>query len=863
MSDALVDALIGRGAVTRSQARAARAKQAQRGGRLMEHLLEAGCESASLYESLSAVTSSPLAPREALLRPQIPVGLGVTPREWLRLCAAPFGTDDDGHVLVAVADPADEPRIAELDLPHYVVHLAPARDILVALVRGFPELLPASPSVASSGVPVSKPPLQSAPPPNEATDDFDEATQAVDAATLSQASFSPPAGPHPSRNAPPPEDNADDFDEATQAVAAAELLQQAWPPSSSRAPSPLSSATRPLLSEEREDKTTVAQLPPTPPLLSEEREDKTTVAAPIPQSTPLTLSGQFTAASPMALQSLVDTTDRNTDTASASSERLFTSRDGSLLEAFEPVTHPASHPPEDAAHTEFNLGVLESPRTRAAKPDRAVSPAAATHEDVSAELTPSVLIDDADGDFDEKTLAAEGIGLLSSLGGSLPLQQLPTTAIPGPMTKARTSRVSERDGKGAGPFEEDDDGFDELSVGALLQEAQARMSGVTGRPRSDDDTEAPTLAPAIPAVAVAKIVNTQASVPGPVAPPPSLDLDVVATAPAQMVRRSAIDAFSAAVSNAPATAHAAASKTVDAPVPSSSSKPRSTSGSSAAAVVVRGYEVLDVLGAGGMATVYRAMQRSAGREVALKVLSPQLSSDVAFVARFQREIRASASLTHRNVIRVYDYGDEDGVHYMATEIMDGGTLREAMHEVGALPAALAVKFMEHLLRGIGSAHGNGMVHRDIKPGNLMLSSDGSLKIGDFGIAKSETDESLTKTGALFGTPAYMSPEQTVGRTLDARSDLFSCGIILYEMLSGENPYQAENASASLLKVSRALTPPLLLKAPATPPVVLDVLERLQKRDAAERFGSATEALAPLAPLIEAIDKTWPTLVEDF
>jgi serine/threonine protein kinase len=278
---------------------------------------------------------------------------------------------------------------------------------------------------------------------------------------------------------------------------------------------------------------------------------------------------------------------------------------------------------------------------------------------------------------------------------------------------------------------------------------------------------------------------------------------------------------------------------------------------------VTGYEVRDVLGAGGMATVYRAERKSTGQELALKILSPHLSNDQAFVARFQREIRSCASLTHRNIIRVYDYGDETGVYYMATEIMDGGSLREALQEYGQLPIALAAKFVEHLLRALGHAHGSGIKHRDVKPANLMLASDGYLKLGDFGIAKSETDENLTKTGALFGTPAYMSPEQALGRQIDQRSDLFSAGIILYEMLSGINPYQAETASAALLKVSRADPPALLDENPAIPPILLEVVRRLQCRDPGDRFQTAEDAVEALEPLLEEIDQRYPNLVTEY
>jgi serine/threonine protein kinase len=280
-------------------------------------------------------------------------------------------------------------------------------------------------------------------------------------------------------------------------------------------------------------------------------------------------------------------------------------------------------------------------------------------------------------------------------------------------------------------------------------------------------------------------------------------------------------------------------------------------------IAVRGYDIKEVLGAGGMATVYRAFQRSADREVALKILSPHLAGDEAFVARFQREIRSCAALTHPNIVRIFDYGDEAGMHFMATEVMDRGSLRDALIEHGKLPVPIALKFMEHLLRGVGHAHKQGMVHRDLKPANLLLSSEGALKLADFGIAKSETDETLTRAGALFGTPAYMSPEQAFGRAIDSRSDLFSCGTIFYELLTGESPYQADTAAAALLRVSRANPVPALLSCPAAPPLLLDVLARLQTRDTEARWQTAEDALVALHPLLEAIDRHWPDLVRRF
>jgi serine/threonine protein kinase len=278
---------------------------------------------------------------------------------------------------------------------------------------------------------------------------------------------------------------------------------------------------------------------------------------------------------------------------------------------------------------------------------------------------------------------------------------------------------------------------------------------------------------------------------------------------------------------------------------------------------VEGYRLGRILGEGGMATVYLARDLKKQRDVALKVMSPELSDDELFVERFKRETRAAASMRSGHIIRVYEYGCDAGSYFMATEVMDGGTLRSMVKQVGRVPFPLAVAAMDNVFRGLSRAHEDGVTHRDIKPGNIMLSSEGIAKIGDFGIAKMETDSSITRTGALFGTPAYMSPEQTLGRQLDGRSDLFSAGIILYELLAGLNPYVADSASATLLRVSRAAAPSVLAYAPGIPRDLLDVVEKIQTRDVSRRYQTANEALADLDPIFEKCESLFPNSIRSF
>ncbi len=271
------------------------------------------------------------------------------------------------------------------------------------------------------------------------------------------------------------------------------------------------------------------------------------------------------------------------------------------------------------------------------------------------------------------------------------------------------------------------------------------------------------------------------------------------------------------------------------------------------------FTVLGLLGKGGMAQVYLARDAS-GRHVALKVLDPHLADDAAFLERFQRECRASSALQHDNVIAVYEFGAAEDRHYMSTEYVDGGTVKALLESIGRMPAPLAAKVASGVLMGLGHAHAHGIIHRDIKPANLMLSQNGVLKLGDFGIAKASTDQTITETGNLFGTPAYMAPEQALGGKVDARSDLFALGIVFYEMLTGTNPFLSETATATIIKVSKGQCAPIFETAPTVPREVERVVDRLLDVDPERRYQSAAEALADLRAYLVDVDATYPTLL---
>ncbi len=210
------------------------------------------------------------------------------------------------------------------------------------------------------------------------------------------------------------------------------------------------------------------------------------------------------------------------------------------------------------------------------------------------------------------------------------------------------------------------------------------------------------------------------------------------------------------------------------------------------------YRIVDRIARGGMSTVYSAVDERLDRLVAVKVMSSALSSDPAFSDRFSREARAAARLTHLNAVSVYDQGTDTstaGHHvFLVMELVDGRTLRELIRERGRLSPAEAVSIMEPVLSALSAAHRAGLVHRDIKPENILLSNEGIVKVADFGLARAvESDPSATRTGLMMGTVAYCAPEQITKGRADQRSDVYSSGIVLFELLTGTPPYQGDSA----------------------------------------------------------------------
>ena len=258
------------------------------------------------------------------------------------------------------------------------------------------------------------------------------------------------------------------------------------------------------------------------------------------------------------------------------------------------------------------------------------------------------------------------------------------------------------------------------------------------------------------------------------------------------------------------------------------------------------YRVIRRLGSGGMADVYLAEDTQLGRKVALKLLYRRFAEDAEFVERFRREASSAAGLQHPNVVQVFDRGQWDGTYYIAMEYLEGRNLKEVVREHGALDPALAVDLVLQILKAARFAHRRGIVHRDIKPHNVIVDDEGRAKVTDFGIARAGASD-MTETGSIMGTAQYLSPEQAQGQPVDARADLYSIGIVLYELLTGTLPFDAESAVTIALKqVSEEPIPPTA-RNPAVPPALDAVVLRAMRKDPADRYQDA-------AAFIEALER---------
>ena len=256
------------------------------------------------------------------------------------------------------------------------------------------------------------------------------------------------------------------------------------------------------------------------------------------------------------------------------------------------------------------------------------------------------------------------------------------------------------------------------------------------------------------------------------------------------------------------------------------------------------YRIMRKLGSGGMANVYLAEDQELGRRVAIKILNDRHAGDEQFVERFRREAKNAASLSHPNIVSIYDRGEAEGTYYIAMEYLDGKSLKELILERGPAPVSVAVDYARQILAALRFAHRNGIVHRDIKPHNVLVDAEGHVKVTDFGIARAGASQ-MTEEGSIIGTAQYLSPEQARGTQVDQTSDLYSLGIVLYEMLTGAVPFTGDSPVEIAMKHLSATPPPLATKRPDIPNALDLVVLRALAKDPAARYQSADEMDADL------------------
>jgi eukaryotic-like serine/threonine-protein kinase len=274
------------------------------------------------------------------------------------------------------------------------------------------------------------------------------------------------------------------------------------------------------------------------------------------------------------------------------------------------------------------------------------------------------------------------------------------------------------------------------------------------------------------------------------------------------------------------------------------------------------YSIVRTLGGGGMAKVYLAHDEILDRDVALKVLREHLAEDEEFAERFKREALSAAALSHPNIVSVYDRGQEPRTSYIAMEYVPGGTLEERISRDGPLEAGAATKVALQIAEALHAAHQRGVIHRDIKPHNVLLTSSGSAKVADFGIARAASAATISQRSMVLGTASYMSPEQAMGETVMPTSDLYSLGVVLYEMLTGELPYTAENPVAVSMKhVNDPLRPPRELN-PEIPEELNALITKLLAKDPDGRYASAAQLADDLRRLRDGLPPINVGLLEE-
>ena len=261
------------------------------------------------------------------------------------------------------------------------------------------------------------------------------------------------------------------------------------------------------------------------------------------------------------------------------------------------------------------------------------------------------------------------------------------------------------------------------------------------------------------------------------------------------------------------------------------------------------YRLGDRVGSGGMSTVVLALDERLERNVAIKLLAEHLADDEQFVVRFRREALSAARLVHPNIVQVYDFGTDDrsGRQYIVMEYVEGSSGAEILRDQGVLPVQEALGILAQACRGLDFAHRSGVLHRDVKPGNLLRSRDGVVKLADFGIAKNPSEESsITQVGSVLGTASYLAPEQAAGQESTARSDIYALGVVAYQFLSGRLPYEAQSITELALKQQREAPPLLDQLNPDVSPELAAAVDRALELDPGARYATAEEMRVALS-----------------
>ena len=261
------------------------------------------------------------------------------------------------------------------------------------------------------------------------------------------------------------------------------------------------------------------------------------------------------------------------------------------------------------------------------------------------------------------------------------------------------------------------------------------------------------------------------------------------------------------------------------------------------------YRLEEKIGSGGMSSVYRAFDPTLERWVAIKLMHRDISNDPDQLERFRREARAVAQLNHPHVVTVIDAGEDDGAPYIVFEYVEGETLKERIRRLGRLPVSEAVAYAIEIGRALESAHANRLVHRDVKPQNVLIDADGRAKVTDFGIARSLEAQGLTATGRVLGTTDYVSPEQALGHEVTGQSDIYSLGIVLYEMLTGETPFKADTQVAVAMKHVRDPLPDVQRRRPEISAALASVVERSTAKETQNRYPSVSQMVHDLEEVL--------------